>query len=98
MGTSKYTPLQLVIRSHDRFRQEYTSRYGKHHLTIAKCREALMSAPAGMPDNGFVEPPQCMPDEYKESSAIHAYWNYYEKEKHTVRNSGEQLITRPNNI
>ena len=23
------------------------------------------------------------------------YWNYYENEKHTVKNSNEQLITRP---
>ena len=75
--------------------KEYTARYNKHHLSIAKCRDALMYPPSGMPDNGFVEPPQCMPDEYKETSSLAAYWNYYEQEKHTVAAKDEQLIFRP---
>jgi hypothetical protein len=37
-----------------------------------------------------------MPDKYKvENDAVSAYWNYYENEKHTVKNSDEKLITRP---
>jgi hypothetical protein len=41
------------------------------------------------------EMPQCMPDEYKiPGDSVSAYWNYYEKEKHTVRNSNEKLISR----
>jgi len=75
--------------------REYTTRYNKHHLSIAKCRDTLMYPPSGMPDNGFVEPPQCMPDEYKDSSSLAAYWNYYENEKHTIRNKNEQKIIRP---
>lgn len=75
--------------------KEYTARYNKHHLSIAKCRDILLTPPAGMPDNGFIEPPQCMPDEYKvDNDAVSAYWNYYENEKHTVRNKNEKLITR----
>jgi hypothetical protein len=66
-------------------------------LSIEKCREALAFAPAGMPDTGFTEPPQCMPDEYKvEGDSVSAYWNYYEAEKVSVRNKGEAIITRPN--
>ena len=72
---------------------EYTKRYGKEHLTIAKCRESLANLPLNISNSKFVEPPQCMPDEYKESSAVHGYWNYYIKEKHTVCNSNEKVKT-----
>jgi len=79
--------------------REYTNRYNKYHMSIDKCREALMYAPDGMPDNGFSEPPQCMPDEYKvEGDSLSAYWNYYEQEKHKVKNKNEQKIIRPHNI
>lgn len=79
--------------------KEYTKRYGKYHLTIEKCRDALMYAPIGMPTIDYKEPPQCMPDEYKvEGNSVAAYWNYYENEKHTVRNQNEQKIIRPHNI
>ena len=76
--------------------KEYTARYNKHHLTISKCREALMYPPSSMADNGFEEPPQCMPDEYKvDGDSVTAYWNYYEKEKRSVRNKNESIKTRP---
>jgi hypothetical protein len=39
-----------------------------------------------------------MPDEYKELSSLAAYWNYYEQEKHTVKNKNEQKIIRPHYI
>jgi hypothetical protein len=68
---------------------EYHKRYGKRHLAFEKCIDSLLNPPVGMPDNGFVEPPQCMPDEYKSSSAIHAYWQYYINEKRSVVNSDE---------
>jgi hypothetical protein len=74
---------------------EYTKRYGKQHLTIAKCRDVLYTLPNGISNADFVQPPQCMPDEYKSECSVDAYWNYYENEKHTVKNSNEQLITRP---
>ena len=31
----------------------YTKRYGKYHLSIEKCRDALAFAPVGMPDIGL---------------------------------------------
>lgn len=38
-----------------------------------------------------------MPDEYKvKGDSVTAYWNYYEKEKHTVKNADEEIITRDN--
>ena len=37
-----------------------------------------------------------MPDEYKvDGDSVTAYWNYYEKEKHSVRNKNENIKTRP---
>jgi hypothetical protein len=35
-----------------------------------------------------------MPDEYKTECSVDAYWNYYENEKHTVRNANESIILR----
>ena len=75
---------------------EYTRRYGKKHLSITKCFDALKNCPVGMPLGGeFNEPPQAMPDKYKvPGCSITAYWNYYEGEKYTVANKNEMLITR----
>ena len=77
--------------------EEYTKRYNKIHLTITKCKEPLKQLPLGIPDSTFTEPPQCMPEEYKViGDSVSAYWNYYENEKHTVKSSSEQIITRNN--
>ena len=75
---------------------EYTKRYGKKHLSITKCFDALKNCPVGMPLGGkFIEPPQAMPEQYKvPGCSITAYWNYYEGEKYTVANKDEMLITR----
>ena len=79
--------------------KEYTKRYGKEHLTIIKCRDFLATPPVHIQGIEFCEPPQCMPDEYKvEGDSVSAYWNYYEQEKHTVKNKNEQKIIRPSNI
>jgi len=76
--------------------EEYTKRYGKTHMSINKCKEPLSLCPFGMPDGDFIEPPQCMPDQYKvEGCSITAYWNYYEGEKYLVATKNELLITRP---
>lgn len=78
---------------------EYTRRYGKHHLTITKCRDVLYTLPSNISDDKFEQPPQCMPDEYKVlGNSVLGYWNYYENEKHTVKNKDEQKIIRPHYI
>mgnify|MGYP000433079137 CR=1 FL=1 len=78
---------------------EYTKRYGKHHLTISKCRDVLYTLPNGIPDKAFEQPPQCMPDEYKvQDDSISAYWNYYEQDKYKIANKNEQIIIRPHNV
>jgi len=75
---------------------EYTRRYGKKHLTITKCEEILLILPKNIAiSNKTTEMPQCMPDQYKvKGDSVSAYWNYYEQEKHSVRNSNENIITR----
>lgn len=68
-------------------------------MTIDKCRYALSFCPDGITSDVFTQPPQCMPDEYKvDNDSFTAYWNYYENEKHTVKNKNEQKIIRPHNI
>ena len=75
--------------------EEYAKRYNKTHSTFTKCKEVLKHLPLGMPVGTFTEPPQCMPDEYKvQDDSVSAYWNYYENEKHKIKNKDEQKIIR----
>ena len=75
--------------------KEYTKRYGKEHLSITKCKECLSFSPYGISLGKFTQPPQCMPDEYKDECSIQAYWNYYIGEKHVVANlKTEKLYER----
>lgn len=68
---------------------EYTKRYNKIHLTIIKCAEALLHPPSAMPTKKFEQPPQCMPEEYKRSNAIHGYWQYYIIDKAKIVSKNE---------
>ena len=70
---------------------EYTKRYGKKHLSITKCEDKLAILPGGILHTGFEQPPQCMPDEYKDECSVKAYWNYYIGEKHSVANKNEKI-------
>ena len=38
-----------------------------------------------IPDNGFVDPPQCMPDEFKLGDTIEAYKKFYIEDKVKVK-------------
>ncbi len=60
--------------------KEYTHRYGKHHAT-ERLIDALCDAPDFIGDDGFTDPPQCMPDYCKGEDAVLAYQNYYILEK-----------------
>ena len=66
--------------------EEYNKRYGKTHLSITKCKEPLSKTPPDMPWLGFTQPPQCMPDEYKDECSVQAYWNYYIGDKKQIAN------------
>ena len=65
---------------------EYKKRYGKTHLSITKCKDFLAIPPRHIQGDDWCQPPQAMPDEYKDECSIQAYWNYYIGEKHVVAN------------
>ena len=69
---------------------EYKIRYGKQHLSISKCSMFLSKPPVHIQGEDFVQPPQAMPDEYKDPCSIQAYWNYYISEKHIVVNLNKE--------
>ena len=71
---------------------EYTKRYGKTHLSITKCKDFLATPPKHIQGEEFIQPPQAMPDEYKDPCSIQAYWNYYIGEKHTIANPKTEKI------
>jgi len=56
---------------------------------MAKCSEPLLHPPSEMPTIKFKQPPQCMPDEYKQPFAIHGYWRYYIGDKYKICNKNE---------
>ena len=64
---------------------EYEDRYGRVHMSIDKCKH-LNIHPENIPHESFEQPPQCMPDKYKDKCSVQAYWNYYIGEKHVVAN------------
>ena len=79
---------------------EYENRYGKVHLSFVKLYTAQMQlAPAGIPDLPFTQPPQCMPEKFKEECSIQAYWNYYIHDKRNIAHRDEGLwYFRPREI
>jgi hypothetical protein len=65
---------------------EYTKRYNKLHLAIEKLnlwtiKTSLNELP--FLESCFTDPPQCMPDKYKNQCVIQAYRDYYKGEKLT---------------
>ena len=54
----------------------YTKRTGKEHATYRKLFSKLIRWPARIEQKPFVEPPQCMPDEYKHDDTVTAYRQY----------------------
>ena len=68
---------------------EYHARYNKVHKSWIDCRYALEKAPQGIPNTGFTQPPQCMPDKYKDKCSLQAYWNYYIHGKSHIPRSTE---------
>ena len=69
---------------------EYSIRYGlvndindtfKVHKSWEKLGKILETAPKNIVDNGWTDPPQCMPDHCKKPDTVDAYRNYYLQEK-----------------
>ena len=56
--------------------KEYTARYGKFHASQKVIDKIYEYYPNTSFDN-ITEPPQCMPDEFKQDDFVRAYRNYY---------------------
>ena len=59
---------------------EYKLRYNKTHKS-SLLLPRLAVAMENIPDNGWVDPPLCMPDEYKIGDYVESYREYYRKGK-----------------
>jgi hypothetical protein len=60
---------------------EYTKRYNKVHATYRKLEGILSMPPKNIKNKDFTQPPQAMPDVYKEKDSIQAYRRYYMNKK-----------------
>lgn len=66
----------LLAALHD----EYTYRYGKIHKS-KQILEHLRAIPLHIPENGWTQPPQAMPEDVQHSDSVTAYRQYYIKYK-----------------
>jgi hypothetical protein len=74
---------------------EFERRYGKPHATL-KVLIWLKNNIPNIPNNGFKQPPKCMPEEYKKESVIDSYKNFYIKDKIEIKNLGwRKLNNKP---
>ena len=74
--------------------REYTKRFNKKHLTITKCENVLSLLPPNIEFKPFKQPPQAMPEIYKEECSVKAYWNYYIGDKQKIANKNEKVLTK----
>ena len=64
---------------------EYTTRYGREHLSFTKLNDKLCNLPLHIPISHKTTMPQAMPDEYKCQDPIKAYRDYVVSEKHYAK-------------
>lgn len=64
--------------------KEFTKRYGKHHKTQDVLEWLQINKP-NIQDNGFIAPPQCMPDEFKGPDTLEAYKKFYILDKVKIK-------------
>lgn len=64
--------------------KEYTKRYGKTHACEAIIKNELSEPPEALTFGGWVNPPQCMPDECKTDDTVQAYRQYYRYKKNIM--------------
>lgn len=65
---------------------EYSFRYGRRH----KCEDVIGSLPRdpSLPDHGWTDPPQALPDIYRVDDVVTAYRSYYRAEKAVFAGKG----------
>lgn len=74
-----------VVRHGLEICNEFEKRYSKKHKT----REVLLwlyENKPNIPDNGFVDPPQCINDIYKSNNTLESYRKFYIEEKIKKKN------------
>ena len=64
--------------------REFELRYGKPHAT-QKVLEWCKDNKPNIPDNGFIAPPKCMPEEFRVEDTIESYKNFYINDKVKVK-------------
>ena len=72
---------QWLFRLFRKLNIEYGIRYGKIHLSWEKLNRYLEFTTKNIKDNGWSDPPQCMPDHCKKPNTVEAYRKYYLVEK-----------------
>mgnify|MGYP003653351786 FL=1 len=82
--TSKDNYLWLAAHA-NALLSEYTHRYEKQHASTSVIDWCSANIP-NIPDLGFTDMPQCMPDEYKTDDPVIAYRNYYNQAKSHLHN------------
>ena len=80
-----YTTYRWLVQHGLEICDEFEKRYGKKHKT-KDVLEWLRDNEPNIPNNGFVDPPMCMPDEFKLGSTIEAYKNFYINDKVKIKN------------
>jgi len=60
---------------------EYRIRYMREHKSASLLPRLAYAMYNHVPDNGWVDPPLCMPDEYKIGNYVDSYREYYRKGK-----------------
>jgi len=70
----------------DELNLEYFYRYGSRHNpqrwhSASRMIDALGQSPLRIPQGAFTEPPQCMPDVFKDDCTVTAYRKYYQYAK-----------------
>lgn len=60
---------------------EYLDRYNRVHLSWSKMYNVLKTTPITIPYQGWIDPPQCMPNAYKQEDTVEAYRTYYKNDK-----------------
>lgn len=75
---------------------EYRARYNKVHKSFGTCAFTLDRPPQSLLDCGFVEPPQCMPDECKvPGDSVAAYKQYYALKNEEWTKAGRPMTWKP---
>ena len=83
-----------LLEHFDAMNAEYTFRYGKTHKSFALFDSFVKYTPVLQRDP-FWEPPQCMPDEYKMTTAVDGYRKYYNSKQHTMKKAMVWKVRQP---